>query len=262
MENKIIFREMLTELKHAADTSGNIISKEEIREILKTMPLEEEHFQLIYNYLSEQNITVVDTKEEAEEQPQEEDRRSLSIYLDEVNQLEEDLLAEEPEILELAAKGDEAARSRLIDEYLPRICEMASEYECEEVPAEDLIQEGNLGLLMALETLKELECGTDGAADGSDQNRYTPAACRAHILNSIGKAMDAAIKDSKEERTMGEGIVSRVNHLNEAVQNLERDLEHKVSAEELSAYLEMPLEEIKDLLRMSGDQIEIEGNDK
>lgn len=256
MENKIIFREMLTELKHAADTAGNIISKEEIREILKTMPLEEEHFQLIYNYLSEQNITVVDTKEEAEEQPQEEDRRSLSIYLDEVNQLEEDILAEEPEILELAAKGDEAARSRLIDEYLPRICEMASEYECEEVPAEDLIQEGNLGLLMALETLKELECGTDG----SDQNRYTPAACRAHILNSIGKAMDAAIKDCKEERTMGEGIVSRVNHLNEAVQNLERDLEHKVSAEELSAYLEMPLEEIKDLLRMSGDQIEIEEN--
>ena len=49
-----------------------------------------------------------------------------------------------------------------------------------------------------------------------------------------------------------------MNHLNEAVQNLEQDLEHKVSAEELSVYLEMPLEEIIDLLRMSGDQIELE----
>lgn len=59
---------------------------------------------------------------------------------------------------------------------------------------------------------------------------------------------------------MGEHIVSRVNHLNEAVKNLERDLEHKVSAEELSAYLDMPLKEIGDILRMSGDQIDIEGD--
>lgn len=257
MENKIIFREMLTEVKNAADAAGNIISKEEIREILNTMPLEEEHFQLIYQYLAEQNITIVDTKEEVQEQPQEEERRSLSIYLDELSELSEEAFEDEPEILELAAKGDAAARSRLIEEYLPRICEMASEYECEELPAEDLIQEGNLGLLMALETLKELE---DDTQETAAQQKYTPAACRAHILNSIGKAMEAAIKESKEERTKGDGIVSRVNHLNEAVQNLERDLEHKVSAEELSAYLEMPLEEIKDILRMSGDQIEIEKN--
>lgn len=263
MENKIIFREMLSEVKRAADAAGNVISKEEIREILNTMPLEEEHFQLIYSYLAEQNITVVDTKEEVQEQPLEEDRRSLSIYLEELSELSEDIFEDESEILELAAKGDAAARNRLIEEYLPRICEMASEYECEEIPAEDLIQEGNLGLLMALETLREAELGAEEAAlDQGEQTRYTPAACRAHILNSIGKAMEAALKDSRDERTKGEGIASRVNHLNEAVQNLERDLEHKVSAEELSAYLEMPLEEIKDILRMSGDQIEIEGNSK
>ena len=43
MENKIVFREMLTEIKHAADAAGNVISKEEIREILGNLPLEEEH---------------------------------------------------------------------------------------------------------------------------------------------------------------------------------------------------------------------------
>lgn len=257
MENKIIFREMLTEVKSAADAAGNVISKEEIREILKTMPLEEEHFQLIYSYLAEQNITVVDTREEAAEMPEEEDRRSLSIYLDELNDLEQASFEDEPEILEKAAQGDEAARSRLIEEYLPRICEMASEYEDEALPAEDLIQEGNLGLLMALETLKEAVADPDEAAQNV-QTRYTPAACRAHILNTIGKAMEAAVKESRDERTKGDGIASRANHLNEAVQNLEQDLEHKVSAEELSAYLEMPLEEIQDILRMSGDQIEIE----
>jgi DNA-directed RNA polymerase specialized sigma subunit len=43
------------------------------------------------------------------------------------------------------------------------------------------------------------------------------------------------------------------------VNNLEEDLGHKVSAEELSAYLEMPMEEIRDILRMSGDQIDVDG---
>ena len=247
MENKIVFREMLTEIKHAADAAGNVISKEEIREILGNLPLEEEHFQLIYGYLAEQNITVVDFKEEVEELPEEEDRRSLSIYLDELADLEKEVFEDEHELLKLAAAGDAGARNRLVEGYLPGICEMASDYDGDEIPAEDLIQEGNLGLLMALESLQEFD---------------SPAACRAHFLNSINQAMEQAIKDSRDERKMGEGIVSRVNHLNEAVQNLEQDLEHKVSAEELSAYLEMPLEEIRDILRMSGDQIEVEENEK
>ena len=62
----------------------------------------------------------------------------------------------------------------------------------------------------------------------------------------------------EETKKSNEGIVSRVNHLNEAIHNLEEELEHKVSVDELSAYLEMPAAEIEDVLRMSGDQIEIE----
>ena len=54
-----------------------------------------------------------------------------------------------------------------------------------------------------------------------------------------------------------EKIAERVNHLGEAVRNLSRDLGRKVSMEELSVYLEMPLEEICDILRMAGDGIEV-----
>ena len=43
------------------------------------------------------------------------------------------------------------------------------------------------------------------------------------------------------------------------MKNLERDLEHRVSVSELSAYLEMPMEEIRDILRMAGDEIKIRG---
>lgn len=244
MDNKIIFREMLSEIKKAANETGDVITQDKIKEILSGIPLEEEHFKLIYNYLSEQNIRVVDSLEELEEQPQE-DGGSLALYLDELMSLEREVTEDERELMLQAMEQEAGAKERLIESYLPLICEMASGYEGDDVLAEDLIQEGNLGLLMAIESLGQLK-------------NESPAACRAHIINSINEAMEQMIDSSRKTKKMDEGIVSRVSHLDEAIRNLERDLEHKVSAEELSAYLEMPLEEIKDVLRMAGDQIELE----
>ncbi len=247
MDHKIIFRELLTDLKNAADKQSGVISKAEVHEILKNMPLEEEHFSFIYQYLSSLSIQVVDSKEEVLEQPELGGQKSLSLYIEELAGLTEPLSENEQRLMRDAMQGDEEAGQHLIESYLPLICEIAGSYEGTDVLPEDLIQEGNLGLLTAMKEIAGME---------------SPAACRAHIVNCINRAMEQAIGQSQEKRQLDEGIVSRVNHLNEAVHNLERDLEHKVSAEELSAYLEMPLSEIRDLLRMSGDQIELEGNEK
>ena len=244
MENRIIFREMLSEIKAAADAAGNVISREEIREILSEMPLTEEHFELIYDYLTQQNIRIIDSKEAGETVSDQEGTGSLSAYLQDLIDLQRETLEDEHALLRGVMDKDEASRMRLIESYLPLICEAAENFKSDELLLEDLIQEGNLGLLMALDSLDQFD---------------SPAACSAHIFNSINEAMSQAIENNRQKREMGENIVSRVNHLNEAVKNLERDLEHKVSAEELSAYLEMPLKEIRDILRMSGDQIELEG---
>lgn len=319
MENKIIFREMLSEIKEASDVYGGRISKEEIREILSGMPLTEEHFALIYEYLEGQNIRVTESRagqeesggegqaqdgvylkrndektvsggarrergikearlSDAEEEIAEPDGANndtvpedgvdndiasedgaakgntpdekvggLEGYLHRLLELAEESFEDEHALLGRVMRGDEAAKARLIESYLPLICEAAGNFENEEVLLEDLIQEGNLGLLEALGSLEQFD---------------SPAACSAHILNTINEAMARTVTSSREKREADGHIVSRVNHLNEAVKNLERDLEHKVSAEELSAYLEMPLQEIRDILRMSGDQIELEGENK
>lgn len=332
MENKIIFREMLSEIKTAADVYDGRISKSEIREILSGMPLTEEHFGLIYEYLEGQNIRVTEDRESggesgvpgqirsggarttqrsdkagsdgaqekqsadkirsgdaqttqrsdkagsggvqekqsadkigsdgaqekqsadktgtdsaAEEETAEGGSGGLEGYLQRLLELAEESFEDEHALLGRVMNGDEAAKARLIESYLPLICEAAGNFKSEEVLLEDLIQEGNLGLLEALGSLEQFD---------------SPAACSAHILNTINEAMAWMITSSREKREADGHIVSRVNHLNEAVKNLERDLEHKVSAEELSAYLEMPLQEIRDILRMSGDQIELEGENK
>lgn len=244
MENRIIFRGMLSEIKAAADAGGGVITREEVRKILSGMPLTEEHYKLIYDYLEQQNIHVTESREENAEASAPEGSDSLSAYLRELIALEGETFEDEHALLRRMLQGDEEARNRLIESYLPLICEAAGSFKSDDLLLEDLIQEGNLGLLLALDSLQEFD---------------SPAACSAHILNSINEAMSQAILGSREKREMGDHLVSRVNHLNEAVQNLERDLEHKVSIEELSAYLEMPLQEIQDILRMSGDQIELEG---
>ena len=252
-EHRIVFRERLTELKELADSRENILTKGEIREFFDGTPLDDAHFEMIYDYLRGQRIQVADTAEEAEEARTGENPGSLSFYLSELEALRDGKTDEEnssclfpaeatEELFQAMAAGEAFARERLTELYLPAVCELAREYEGRDLPVEDLIQEGNIGLLTALDSLD---------ASGS------LAACRAHILNGISRAMEHAVKESGDVRHMGEQLAGRVNHLNEAVKNLERDLEHKVTIEELSAYLDMPLEEIRDILRITGDAIEL-----
>lgn len=255
MEQKIIFRERLTELKELADSKENILTKSEIQEFFRETPLEASHFELIYEYLKSQHIQIADTEEEAEEARGSENPGSLSFYLSDLEKIsgkvfqvmqEGDALLPPEEELALFGKlaaGDVEAKDRLIELYLPVVCGIAEDYKGSDIPVEDLIQEGNIGLLTAL--------GSFGKMDSL-------AAYQACLLNGINQAMEEAIHAGKDYHEMGEQIAERVNHLNEAVKNLEEDLGHKVSVEELSAYLEMPAEEIRDVLRMAGDEIDIE----
>ena len=69
MDNRIIFREILGDIRRAADEAGGVITKEEIKERLSHLPLGEDHLKMIYQYLSEQGIQVPDDAQEAAELP-------------------------------------------------------------------------------------------------------------------------------------------------------------------------------------------------
>ena len=255
-EQRFVFRERLTGLKELAASKENILTKSEIRAFFDGTPLEDSHFEMIYQYLKEQRIQIADTDEEAEEARTGGNPGSLSFYLSDLESLgnrgetgeNSGTLIPQGATLELfqaVAEGDTAAREKLVELYLPVVCELAGEYEGKELPVEDLIQEGNIGLLLALDSLEEFD---------------SLAACQAHVLNEINRAMETAVRESGDIRHLGEQLAGRANHLNEAVKNLEEELEHKVTIEELSAYLDMPLEEIKDILRIAGDAIELDGS--
>lgn len=254
-EQRIIFQERLTDLKAYASEQKNILTKTEIRDFFQGAPLEESHFNMIFEYLKSQRIQIADTQEEAEEARDSDNPGSLSFYLSDLkeggylehlNEEGESTLEPEEELalFQQMVAGSAEARERLAELYLPVVCGIADEYEEHEIAVEDLIQEGNLGLLTALAQMREIS---------------SLAACQACLLNGINKAMKDAIEESRKQSAKGKAIADKVNHLNDAINRLEEELEHKVSVDELSAYLEMPAEEIQDILRMAGDEIEIDG---
>ena len=113
----------------------------------------------------------------------------------------------------------------------------------EELSLEDLIQEGNVGLIMALDTLELRE-------DGISEAEY--------IREGIRGAMENLLEEEAGLQKSDGQILERINYIGEAIRNLSEELERKVTLEELSAYLDMPEAEIADVLRLTGEDIKTE----
>ena len=101
---------------------------------------------------------VVDTDDEEAEEIKEENeekitniKESLYAYFDEIRR--EQILSEKEEkkLILLAKKGDNEARSKLIKANLKLVVKIAKRYENFGVPLIDLIEEGNIGLMRAIE---------------------------------------------------------------------------------------------------------------
>jgi len=256
MEEKIIFREMLSELRAEAEKQGNRLTKAAIKKFFAHAGLNEEQLQLVYEYLVSQKVIVegyqspeIKEKEETGEADKIEETGDFEPAADHIELYEEEIreipiLSEEEELLLLrqVVSGETAAKARLVEHYLQMVYEVAQTYQMSELPIADLIQEGNIALLLEMDKLEA---------------KVTLADYRKHIYEMIAAAMETAIAEMQDTREMDEGVAKRANHLKEAVWNLEQDLGHRVSAEELSVYLEMSEKEIHDILRMAGDEIDI-----
>ena len=65
--------------------------------------------------------------------------------------------------------------------------------------------------------------------------------------------MAQAVEDDRAEKEAGSIIAQRLNHLRDEIKKLTDELERKVSVEELAMYMDMPVEEVEDLLKLAGE---------
>lgn len=270
------FHEMLSDIMEVARVQGNQLTMEDIKSLFGDMHLTDEQYDHIYAYLAASKIKIkgyVDSsshytdalKEEklSKEYPDEgivepdslehtqdnkittfleEDSVYLKMYLEDLDAIQDCTKEEESRLIEQIKKGDSYAKQRYIEGNLRNVVKIAKEYRNQGVTLEDLIQEGNMGLMDSLEHFSEF---------------LEEELVQERICEHVRSFIETAISEQKENNSFGNSIVEKTNFLNNAAKDLSEDLGRNADIHELAAYTKLSEAEIKDILSMSGDAVKV-----
>ena len=160
MLDRNAFMETLRAVAEVTRTAQNGLSKEEILKYFEGMELSEEHVEMIYQYLQlppEVQTGEPETEEEEEtvivEEESQEENVYFQMYLDDLAQIDEMSEDEMQEAYEKLLAGDGSVVGEICESWLGSIAQMAIPYAEQGAILEDVIQEGNMGLLLKLSEL-------------------------------------------------------------------------------------------------------------
>lgn len=232
------FAKAIENLKEIAKSYENILAISDIKEELKDLNLTEEQLQAVYEYLLENNIQIPDyrgKKEVTEERTEnEEDSRFLQMYMEEIKELKDISTDQIEELFWKAIKGDNGAREQLVSGYLNRIVDFARIYRGQGVLLEDLIQEGNIGLLNAL-----------FAAEQQPEIENV----ESYLTEQICESMEAAIYEIETENKAEDYLVKQMEEVDKYINEFEQENHRKPFAEELAEIMKKETEEVKDIMK-------------
>ena len=160
MLDRNAFMETLRAVAELCRTSTEPLSKEEILKHFDEIELTEEQVEMIYQYLQlppEVQTGEPETEEEEEqpvlEEESEEENIYFQMYLDDLEQIEEMSEAEMQEAYQKLLAGDSSVIAPISESWLRSIAQLAIPYAAQGANLQDVIQEGNMGLLIKLSEL-------------------------------------------------------------------------------------------------------------
>lgn len=160
MLDRNAFMETLRAVAEVTRTAQDGLSKEEILKYFEGMELSEEHVEMIYQYLQlppEVQTGEPETEEEEEsvivEEESQEQNVYFQMYLDDLAQIDEMSEDEMQEAYKKLLAGDGSVVGEICESWLGSIAQMAIPYAEQGAILEDVIQEGNMGLLLKLSEL-------------------------------------------------------------------------------------------------------------
>ena len=237
--NQESFAQAINGLKELAKAYENVLAMADIEEELKELKLTKEQLYAVCDYLLENKIEIADYKQdESKEQTEipegEEDSKFLKMYMEEIEELEEIKKERLEEIFTKAVQGDREAKEELVSGYLNRIVDFAKIYRGQGVLLEDLIQEGNMGLLNALLAAKE-------------QPKIEDVEC--YLAEQICESMEASIFELETENQAEEYIVKQIEEVDRHISQFEKENNRKPTAEELAEQMKKDMDEVKDIMK-------------
>ncbi len=264
VNDQVRFQEKLKELLATAKKKKNMLEYQEINDFFADMNLDAEKFEHILEFLETNNIDVLritddDADDEIlldveEEEEIEVEKIDLSVpdgvsiedpvrmYLKEIGKVP--LLSAEEEI-ELAKRmelGDQEAKKRLAEANLRLVVSIAKRYVGRGMLFLDLIQEGNLGLIKAVEKF-----------DYRKGYKFS-----TYATWWIRQAITRAIADQARTIRIPVHMVETINKLIRVSRQLLQELGREPSPEEIAAEMNMPVERVREILKISQEPVSLE----
>lgn len=251
MVDKITFMETLRAVQEVSRTSEKPLAREEIQGYFEGMDLSQEQQELIYQYLASAEGAQQGAKA-GQEPPyspgsgKEAHSPLYQMYLSEVEGIPVLPGEQKQGLYRRLLKGERDAAAEISNQWLGRITELAASYAAGKALLEDLVQEGNMGLLLGLEQILgqeglEAELEHDGRLFEERLDGYAKEAMEQYRREVEGT-------DDSEHT-----ILAKVSLLHEAQRILAEESGTIPTMQELSSYTKLPEEEIADIMALPKD---------
>ncbi|MEE1070922.1 MAG: RNA polymerase sigma factor RpoD [Cellulosilyticum sp.] len=251
-EQKLAFKAKLDQLIAIAKEKKGILEQEDINEVFSDMDLEPSKIEQIYEYLEAQNIDILGNLNDADMDENDIDLSNLPdgisiddpvrMYLKEIGKVP--LLSADQEI-ELARRmeqGDQEAKKKLAEANLRLVVSIAKRYVGRGMLFLDLIQEGNLGLIKAVEKF-----------DYTKGYKFS-----TYATWWIRQAITRAIADQARTIRIPVHMVETINKLMRVSRQLLQELGRDPQPEEIAKRMEMPVSKVREIMKISQEPVSLE----
>ena len=267
-EKTLTFDEKLSKLLELAKSKKNVLDEKDIHDAFAGEELTPEKLDRIYDFLDKKHVDVLKMSNDddmdpdlftEDEDPDPEDEIDMEhidlsvpegvsvddpvrMYLKEIGKVP--LLSPDEEI-ELAKKielGDEAAKKKLAEANLRLVVSIAKRYVGRGMQLLDLIQEGNLGLIKAVEKF-----------DYRKGYKFS-----TYATWWIRQAITRAIADQARTIRIPVHMVETINRLVRTQRQLVQKLGREATPEELAKELDMPVDRVREIMKISQDPVSLE----
>ena len=267
--NMAKFSEKLVELLELAKKKKNVLEYQEINDFFKDQQLNVEQMEKVFDFLEASGVDVLritggddeimldddmDIEKLDDEEEVELDKIDLSVpegvsiedpvrmYLKEIGKVSLLTADEEIELAKRMEQGDEEAKKRLAEANLRLVVSIAKRYVGRGMLFLDLIQEGNLGLIKAVEKF-----------DYRKGYKFS-----TYATWWIRQAITRAIADQARTIRIPVHMVETINKLIRVSRQLLQELGREPTPEEIAEEMDMSVERVREILKISQEPVSLE----
>lgn len=257
------FLTKLEGLLQIAKKNKDVIESDKLNDYFKSLNIDASHYEKIYDYLESNGVTIMNINDMDDDLfddslPEVDDDADLDIgdditlsimsddpvkiYLKEIGNYPLLSMEEEVELAKKIAQGDQDASDRLTESNLRLVVSIAKKYVGRGLSFLDLIQEGNLGLIKAV-----------------DKFDYTKGyKFSTYATWWIRQAITRSIADQSRTIRIPVHMSEVINKAYRVSRSLLQELGREPTEEEIAAEMNLPVEKVREIMKISADPISLD----